>query len=82
MGLLPPRVETLEDQVKRAELQLRAFNTRIEKHVYLASLLERNETLFYKLLLANLEEIMPLIYTPTVCRSFPQLFAPKKKNSL
>lgn len=77
MGLLPPRVETLDDQVKRAELQLRAFKTRIEKHVYLASLLERNETLFYKLLLTNLEEIMPLIYTPTVgdaCKEFCHIF--------
>lgn len=77
MGLLPPCVETLEEQVKRAEMQLRAFRTPIEKHVYLASLLERNETLFYKLLLSNLEEIMPLIYTPTVgeaCKEFCHIF--------
>ncbi|KAL0484832.1 malate dehydrogenase [Acrasis kona] len=65
-GLLPYKVETLEDQLRRALRQFRAFTTPIEKYIYLSSLQERNETLFYRLLVENLVETMPIVYTPTV----------------
>jgi len=66
LGLLPPQVETLEQQATRALAQLRAFDTNIEKYIYMNSLQERNETVFYRLLIDNLEECMPIVYTPTV----------------
>lgn len=65
-GLLPPKVETLENQSARALSQLRAFDAPIEKYIYLQSLQARNETLFYKVIIDNLKETMPIVYTPTV----------------
>jgi len=65
-GLLPPRIESLEHQASRALSQLRSFPTAIEKYIYMNSLKDRNETLFYRVLIDNLAEIMPIIYTPTV----------------
>jgi len=65
-GLLPPRVETLEEQVSRALSQLRSFECNIDKYIYLQSLQSRNETLFYRLIVDNLKETMPIVYTPTV----------------
>lgn len=65
-GLLPYRVSTQAEQEERALAQLRAKPSNIEKYIYLAGLQERNEKLFYQLAIRNIEEIMPLIYTPTV----------------
>ncbi len=68
-GLLPPQVETLEKQLIRCLRQFRAFDTPLERYIYLISLQNRNESLFYRLLIDNLVEMMPIVYTPTVCIS-------------
>jgi len=65
-GLLPPRVESIEDQAARALDGIRGKSTPIEKYLYLASLQNENETLFYRVVLDNLLEMLPLVYTPTV----------------
>lgn len=76
-GLLPPQVESLDDQLARALQQLRDFKEPLQKHIFLASLSERNETLFYKLVLTHMIECTPLIYTPTVgeaCTKFSHIW--------
>jgi malate dehydrogenase (oxaloacetate-decarboxylating)(NADP+) len=65
-GLLPPRVFTLKEQVARALTNIRGKSTALDKYVYLSTLQTRNEVLFYRVVLDHLEEIMPIIYTPTV----------------
>ncbi|AHF90934.1 NAD-dependent malic enzyme [Opitutaceae bacterium TAV5] len=65
-GLLPPRVFTLEQQAERAMLALAKKPTPIEKYIYLTTLQSRNETLFYKLMQDHAEEMIPIVYTPTV----------------
>lgn len=65
-GLLPHKVTTQDEQVASALAQMRGKTTSIEKYIYLSSLQDRNERLFYKLAQENVEEILPLIYTPTV----------------
>jgi len=64
-GLLPPSIEDIDQQHKRAISQMREFETSIQKYIYITSLQQRNETLFYHTLLKNMEEILPIIYTPT-----------------
>lgn len=66
VGLLPSAVEDLTTQAHRAYRQLCRFTVPMSKHIYLSSLRERNETLFYRLLVDHTAEAMPLIYTPTV----------------
>jgi malate dehydrogenase (oxaloacetate-decarboxylating)(NADP+) len=66
VGLLPPRVFNMEQQVERALAQLRRKESDLEKYIFLTALQQRNETLFFRLLLTHLEETMPIIYTPTV----------------
>lgn len=76
-GLLPARVETLEEQVARAYRQFSEAATPLDKHVYLRSVQDRNETLFYKLVDTHLEEMLPIIYTPTVgkaCQEFSRIY--------
>jgi len=65
-GLLPPRVFSLEEQVARAITNVRGKSNDLEKYVYLSTLQTRNEVLFYRVVLDHLDEIMPIIYTPTV----------------
>ena len=65
-GLLPPRVETIDEQAERVLENLRAKANPIERYGYLSALQNENETLFYRVAMANLQEILPLIYTPTV----------------
>jgi len=65
-GLLPPRIFPMEQQVERALMQFRKKESDLEKYIFLTSLQQRNETLFFRLLLDHLEETMPIIYTPTV----------------
>jgi malate dehydrogenase (oxaloacetate-decarboxylating) len=65
-GLLPPHVGTLERQAERRLKALRAYRTDFERYAFLRELQDTNETLFYALLVAHPEEILPLVYTPTV----------------
>ncbi len=76
-GLLPPRIFGMEAQLTRALMQFRAKSSDLDKYIFLISLQQRNETLFYRLLLDNLEEMMPIIYTPTVgqaCLEYSGIF--------
>jgi malate dehydrogenase (oxaloacetate-decarboxylating)(NADP+) len=76
-GLLPPRVMDMELQVSRVLENLRAQHTDLDRYLYLVSLQDRNEHLFYRLITENLEEILPIVYTPTVgqaCQQFGQIF--------
>lgn len=76
-GLLPDIFESIEEQTARAYEQLTSFTTNIDKHIYLRNIQDTNETLYYRLVTENLEEIMPLIYTPTVgqaCQQFSQIY--------
>lgn len=66
LGLLPEVVETIEEQAERAWIQYRGFKTEIDKHIYLRNIQDTNETLFYRTVQNHLEEMMPVIYTPTV----------------
>lgn len=68
-GLLPPRVMTEELQLQRSLRNFRRKTDDLDQYVHLASLADRNEQLFYKLVIANLEETLPIIYTPTVGRA-------------
>lgn len=72
-GLLPPRVQTFDDQLNRVYDGFRSASTDIEKYLFLRALQDRNETLFYALLSRHIEEMTPIIYTPTVgkaCQEF------------
>ena len=76
-GLLPPRQFTLEQQKRRVLANLRRKESPIEKYIFLQGLQDRNETLFFRTVIDQIEEIMPLIYTPTVgqaCREFASIF--------
>ena len=76
-GLLPPRVHTIEEQVKRVLGNLGKKATDMERYVFLNALQDRNSTLFYRVLLENIEQLMPIIYTPTVgqaCLEYGHIF--------
>lgn len=76
-GLLPEVVESIEEQAERAWLQYQGFKTEIDKHIYLRNIQDTNETLFYRLVQNHLEEMMPVIYTPTVgaaCERFSEIY--------
>ncbi len=66
LGKLPHRVETLEEQVKRAYLQYSSYTTRLQQNIYLNNLHDKNQVLFYKLISRHLGEMLPTIYTPIV----------------
>jgi malate dehydrogenase (oxaloacetate-decarboxylating) len=68
-GLLPDHVDDIETQLLRVQAQMDLKTTDLGRHIYLNSLLDRNATLFYRYLLANLEELVPIIYTPTVAEA-------------
>lgn len=65
-GLLPPHVHTQEEQVLRVMENFRRKPNDLEKYIHMIALQDRNETLFYRVVLDHLEEMMPIIYTPTV----------------
>jgi len=76
-GLLPPHIGNLEDQAARRLKVLRDFETNFERYAYLRDLQDTNETLFYAVLVRNIEEMMPLVYTPTVgegCQRFSEIW--------
>jgi malate dehydrogenase (oxaloacetate-decarboxylating) len=77
LGLLPPREETLEEQAARAFEAYKPKPTDLERHIYLRQLQDANATLFYRLLLDHLAEMMPIVYTPTVglaCEQFSHIY--------
>src|SRR5215212_3018853 len=65
-GLLPSGVSTMEAQLRRVYAQYRRQPDDLAKNVYLGNLRDRNEVLFYRLLSDHLEEMLPIVYTPTV----------------
>ena len=76
-GLLPCNVSDLETQKRRVLENMRRKAFDIERYIFLTALQERNQTLFYRTLIDHIEEIMPLIYTPTVgqaCKEFAHIF--------
>lgn len=76
-GLLPPRYESIDEQVDRAYMQYSSFDSAINKHIYLRAIQDNNETLFYRLVQKYIEEMMPIIYTPTVgdaCEQFSDIY--------
>ena len=76
-GLLPPHVETLEMQAERAYEAYRGQATDLDKHVFLRQLQDENETLYYRLLLNHVQEMMPIVYTPIVglaCQKFSHIY--------
>src|SRR5262245_5459646 len=76
-GLLPPAVESLDQQAARAYEAFRRKDDDLERHIYLRALQDTNEVLFYRLLLDHIEEMTPLIYTPVVaqaCHQFSHMY--------
>jgi len=73
IGLLPEGVDTEENQLRRIHIQLSNKSTDLEKYIYLMSLQDNDETLYYKTLMSDPAHFMPLVYTPTVgeaCQKF------------
>ena len=76
-GLLPPHIETLDEQAVRAYEAFQRKTDDLERHIYLRALQDTNEVLFYRLLLDHIEEMTPLVYTPTVaqaCELFSHIY--------
>lgn len=76
-GVVPPAVSTMEQQLLRVydSFQVKANN--LEKYIFLSSLQDRNETLFFRLLSEHIEEMLPIVYTPTVgevCQKFSHIY--------
>jgi len=76
-GLLPPYIESLEQQVVRAYAAYKRKDDDLERHIYLRALQDTNEVLFYRLLLDHIEEMTPMVYTPVValaCQQFSHIY--------
>jgi malate dehydrogenase (oxaloacetate-decarboxylating) len=76
-GLLPPQIESLQEQSIRAYKAFQTKNTDLGRHIYLRQLQDANETLFYRLVLDHIEEMLPIVYTPTVglaCQEFSHIY--------
>jgi malate dehydrogenase (oxaloacetate-decarboxylating) len=76
-GLLPPQIETLDEQVVRAYEAYLRKDEDLERHIYLRALQDNNEVLFYRLLLDHIEEMTPIVYTPVVaqaCQQFSHIY--------
>jgi malate dehydrogenase (oxaloacetate-decarboxylating)(NADP+) len=76
-GLLPPIVFSMDQQAQRVLENYQRKPTDLERYLHLASLQDRNETLFYRVVIDNLEQMMPIVYTPTVgqaCQQFGHIF--------
>ncbi|KAJ3277844.1 hypothetical protein HK104_002915 [Borealophlyctis nickersoniae] len=78
-GLIPPAQESISKQTERAKAYLSRLTTPLEKHCYLGRLRTENTALFYRMLVDNLTDITPLIYTPVVgeaCQNFSLIYTP------
>ncbi|RAP35506.1 NAD-dependent malic enzyme [Legionella quinlivanii] len=76
-GLLPCNTESILEQLRRSRDAYDAKDTPLEKHIYLRALQDRNEVLFYRFVLDNLLEVLPIIYTPVVgeaCQQFHRIY--------
>jgi malate dehydrogenase (oxaloacetate-decarboxylating)(NADP+) len=76
-GLLPPRVLSQDQQARRVIENVRLKSSDLERYVSMMSLHDRNRTLFYRVLLDNIEELMPIVYTPTVgeaCQRYDHIY--------
>lgn len=76
-GLLPPRVSSQDEQVMRVLENFRMNSSDLEKYIFMIALQDRSETLFYRVVIDHLEEMMPIIYTPTVgkaCQMYGHIF--------
>ena len=76
-GLLPPRIVDIATQQTRVMENFHQKPTDLEKYIHMVGLQDRNETLFYRTVIDNIVEMMPIIYTPTVgqaCREFGHIF--------
>ncbi|KAK7319950.1 hypothetical protein RJT34_04679 [Clitoria ternatea] len=76
-GLLPPTVSTQQLQEKKLMNSIRQYEVPLQKYVAMMDLQERNKRLFYKLLIDNVEELLPVVYTPTVgeaCQKYGSIF--------
>jgi len=76
-GLLPPHVSSLEGQVARRLASIRTLSSDLEKYIFLRDLQDTNETLFFAVLTQNIEELLPIVYTPTVglgCQRFSNIY--------
>ncbi len=76
-GLLPPSVETLDTQLARVKDAYADKSSDIERHIYLRALQDTNETLFYRFLVDNVTELLPMVYTPVVgagCQRFSEIY--------
>ena len=77
VGLLPPHIDTLEEQVERSYEAFCDFQNDIDKHIFLRQLQDENETLYYRLLLEHITAMMPIVYTPVVglaCERFSHIY--------
>ncbi len=76
-GLLPPYVTTIDGQAARRLASIRSLDSDLEKYIFLRDLQDTNETLFFAVLTENLQELLPIVYTPTVglgCQRFSNIF--------
>lgn len=76
-GLIPPRICSLTEQVRRVMDNFTHKSSDLEKYIYMIALEDRNETLFYRVVLEHLDKMMPIIYTPTVgqgCQEYGHIF--------
>lgn len=76
-GLVPPHVSTIDEQLARTYGSYKQKTTDLERYIYLVSLQDRNETLFYRLLQDHITEMMPVIYTPVVgdgCKQYSHIY--------
>src|SRR5205814_578469 len=73
LGLLPEGIDDLDAQIRRAQVQLDAKTTDLERYIYLSQLQDTDETLFYRVLMSDPARFLPIVYTPTVgeaCQKF------------
>jgi malic enzyme len=76
-GLVPPAISTMDQQLARVYENYRAKQTTLERYIHLASLQDRNETLFFRLVHDHIDEMMPVVYTPVVgeaCQQFSHIY--------